>query len=1166
MRQTMLDAVNTLRRTALVEYYLHNFIPQRIPDYADKIRTQEDLYEYLLIDPGVSAKVTTSPIAEAIASIQLYIHRCLEHMEPGVQAGIIRDEYKPGGYFVYWNRYYRRYATWAGLKRLLEFPSSYLDPALRYRKTEPFKALEKKLQAGTLTEMAAEDAVRSYVDELAELADLQVINGHQEQATLFTTYHFIGRTRSPPFRYYRRSFELISLDSFTWGPWVPLEINPNAVLDKIQICRGGDGVFYLAWLEIQPTGEAHSLFLCWARLKTEHFTEQHRQQIVSAIEYDVVDLCLTIDASFNIFFYYLQQSNPITWWELKLSPDGWIRGESWITNTTWMPVTYPGYHPRYVPAYARLTDRGRQLILTPGNHVIAIADQDYSVSFSNASSRDIEALFDYRTQFITYPEDQSPFVGCIEPYAWELFLHVPWLVANRFLADYQFDVAERWLKFLFNPAGYRRPDGSLDNIGTRIRYWNVRPLVADGSWNITDPPTIDPDEIALNDPMHYKLAIYLATIRLMQERGDARYRMLERDSLAEAKMWYVQALALLGPRPYVPEVRTWRDPTLGDTANQSNRRLRLFTDKIDIDRLPAFSSRAQAPFLRQVDSPFHPPFNDEVLLVWDRLLSRLDNLRHSRSIDGQPLYLPLFATPVSPRDIQRQESAGDGVTRTDSPLELGDPHHYRFTHLLERAQAAAEHLRDVGGDLLDVLDRRDAEALTNLEAELAEALFTDVIAAKVEHISSLEKERAALQADLASVAALQAWVDERLRNQRIYEERSSETAYLAASVLFTASSIPYSISSPIYLLPTIFGFANGGHDPGSAISVLGNVLEAGAQAASDAGEMLAFDADYQRRVEEWNLQQAQAKEEATAITERLAAQDSAIASARHELALARREHENAKEVLRELRRRFTNIELFDWLKSRMSSLYRMLYDNVASLCNKTKATYRWETEQDPIPLFPEHDWDNQRNGLLAGEALMVGLLRLERAYLDWDTHALEIRKTLRLTQLVDSLSGDSDAFGKALVVVINGGAFPTPSKLIVSYDSGALCLTFDLKDFAIVDDYPDAVTGKSRRFIRNISATFDGELQPFEDVRALLNYSGSAIRPNNVSAAFSRAKDDSGLLGRFELDFEDNRYYPFEGLPISEGMYALRFPGASTQAGFIGTLRDIVLHLNYWIL
>ena len=56
-------------RDALVDYYLGQMVPQHTVPAGRKLATQEDLYEFLLIDHQVNAKVDSSRIATAIASI-----------------------------------------------------------------------------------------------------------------------------------------------------------------------------------------------------------------------------------------------------------------------------------------------------------------------------------------------------------------------------------------------------------------------------------------------------------------------------------------------------------------------------------------------------------------------------------------------------------------------------------------------------------------------------------------------------------------------------------------------------------------------------------------------------------------------------------------------------------------------------------------------------------------------------------------------------------------------------------------------------------------------------------------------------------------------------------------------------------------------------------------
>ncbi|MEM7990304.1 hypothetical protein Q4Q66_17345, partial [Morganella morganii] len=69
----------------------------------------------------------------------------------------------------------------------------------------------------------------------------------------------------------------------------------------------------------------------------------------------------------------------------------------------------------------------------------------------------------------------------------------------------------------------------------------VRPLKEDTSWNADPLDSVDPDAVAQNDPMHYKVSTLMKLLDLLIARGDSAYRMLERDTLNEAKMWYMQA-------------------------------------------------------------------------------------------------------------------------------------------------------------------------------------------------------------------------------------------------------------------------------------------------------------------------------------------------------------------------------------------------------------------------------------------------------------------------------------------------------------------------------------------------------------------------------------------------------------------------------------------------
>ena len=60
--------------------------------------------------------------------------------------------------------------------------------------------------------------------------------------------------------------------------------------------------------------------------------------------------------------------------------------------------------------------------------------------------------------------------------------------------------------------------------------------------------------------MHYKVSTLMKLLDLLIARGDSAYRMLERDTLNEAKMWYMQALGLLGDKPITIIGSGWGNP------------------------------------------------------------------------------------------------------------------------------------------------------------------------------------------------------------------------------------------------------------------------------------------------------------------------------------------------------------------------------------------------------------------------------------------------------------------------------------------------------------------------------------------------------------------------------------------------------------------------------
>ncbi|MDH0355417.1 hypothetical protein [Morganella sp. GD04133] len=235
------------------------------------------------------------------------------------------------------------------------------------------------------------------------------------------------------------------------------------------------------------------------------------------------------------------------------------------------------------------------------------------------------------------------FNGANALYFWELFYYAPMMIADILLQHQNYNEAERWLQYIFNPAGYIENDIYTD------RYWNVRPLAEDEQWNESLPDDTNPDAIALADPMHYKMATFMKTLELLIARGDKAYRELERDSLNEAKSWYIQALSLLGKEPVTLLNKDWSSPKLADAADKTIQS--IIQHLLMRINTPGDSSAISVNSANTLTNVFKPQLNEKLISLRDTINQRLFNLRNGLSINGQRLYLPIFSSPASPRNM-----------------------------------------------------------------------------------------------------------------------------------------------------------------------------------------------------------------------------------------------------------------------------------------------------------------------------------------------------------------------------------------------------------------------------------------------------------------------------------------------------------------------------------
>ncbi|WP_387554466.1 neuraminidase-like domain-containing protein [Photorhabdus sp. RM126S] len=791
------------------------------------------------------------------------------------------------------------------------------------------------------------------------------------------------------------------------------------------------------------------------------------------------------------------------------------------------------------------------------------------ISRANAG---IDTILSMDTQNIQEPKlgEDSPdamepmdFNGANSLYFWELFYYTPMLIAQRLLHEQNFDEANRWLKYVWNPSGY------IVNGQMQHYRWNVRPLQEDTSWNDDPLDSFDPDTIAQHDPMHYKVATFMRTLDLLIERGDYAYRQLERDTLAEAKMWYMQALHLLGDKPHLPLSSAWNDPELEEAAALEKQQAHA-KEIADLRQGLPTSTGSKDEIKTDL---FLPQVNEVMLSYWQKLEQRLYNLRHNLSIDGQPLHLPIFATPADPKALL---SAAVASSQGGSNLPSEFISVWRFPHMLENARSMVSQLTQFGSTLQNIIERQDAEALnTLLQNQAAELILTN-LSIQDKTIQELDAEKTVLEKNRAGT---QSRFDS---YSKFYDEDinagEKQAMALRASVagISTALQASHLAGAALDLAPNIFGFADGGSRWGAIAQATGNVMEFSASVMNTEADKISQSEAYRRRRQEWEIQRNNAEAELKQIDAQLGS-----LAVRREAAVLQKtslktQQEQTHAQLTFLQHKFSNQALYNWLRGRLSAIYFQFYDLTVARCLMAEMAYRWETNDTASRFIKPGAWQGTHAGLLAGETLMLNLAQMEDAHLKQDKRVLEVERTVSLAEVYAKLPQDKFILTQEIEKLVSKGsgrAGKDNNKLAFSTNTNtSLEASISLSTLNISSDYPDSI-GKTRR-IKQISVTLPALLGPYQDVQAILSYSGKAseLAESCKSLAVSHGMNDSG---QFQLDFNDGKFLPFEGIKIDEGTLTLSFPNAISkedkkdekgkQQAMLESLNDIILHIRYTI-
>jgi hypothetical protein len=832
------------------------------------------------------------------------------------------------------------------------------------------------------------------------------------------------------------------------------------------------------------------------------------------------------------------------------------------------------FHPRICAFLDDLDRAGLPALLQRQTQTVDDAGTFISTYSPSAAFVDLDVPGDATRRTPREDVDFS-YGGAYSLYNWEVFFHIPFLIATRLTKNQRFEDARTWFHFIFDPTSAES--------GGRERFWRFKPFYDDArrapqtlaDFIASTSQALDEQVAAWKaDPFQPYVIARLRTLAFMKtivmryidnliQWGDQLFSRDNLESVNEATQLYILALRILGKRPAevppraVPAVHTfdsleaWKavHPT---ALNAFGEAVVAIEDYLPPNAAPNGLGSTGLGTLGSMPL-FCIPQNEVLLRYWDTVEDRLAKIRHCQNIQGVTRELAIFAPKIDPALLVAAAAAGVDLDSVLADAFAPLPS-YRFAVMHQKAMELCGDVRSLGSALLMALEKRDAETL----AALRSGHEVDVLNA-VRQVKAQQVEEAQNTLD-----GLKRYQDVVTARQQYYASRPFMNPFELAHIdqvqgsfgLIGVHAALETIAGVLHLIPnakaggpTTVGVTYGGANVGSALQAFGGALSAVANIMSTSGSLSATMGGYLRRKDDWALQVDLATKELEQIKKQIAAADVRLAIANLELTNHELQTDHAKAVDEFMHAKYTDAELYDWMVGQTAAAYFQTYKLAYDAAKRAERCYRFELGLSDSRVVQFGYWDSLRKGLLAGEQLQLDLRRLEADYLQRNSRQFEITRSVSLL-------------------------LHDPTALMRLKNTGRC--EIELPESLFDMDYP----GHYLRRIKSVTLTIPCVTGPYTSVNCTLTLLANKIRMQNTPpVTYPEAPDDSRFLtdfggreaiatshaqsdnGLFELNFRDDRYLPFEGRgAISQ--WRIELPQES-NAFDLDTITDVVLQLQY---
>ena len=622
-------------------------------------------------------------------------------------------------------------------------------------------------------------------------------------------------------------------------------------------------------------------------------------------------------------------------------------------------------------------------------------------------------------------------------YNWEVFFHAPLMIAERLSMNQQFDDADRWYRYIFNPldtSNYPSPDKfwntkpffiNTDNKYIQQRIENILAGINGGAQDLVRDVTdwrnnpFQPHYIAEYRTVAYQKVAVMKYIGHLIRYGDYLFSQSTMETVNEATQLYILAAEILGPKPEII-------PSAVVTGTENYYQLELKLDAlsnalVDVENLLPQQSiegynnpPASTPGLPALHTMyFGIPANANLVGptgYWNIVADRLFKIRHCLNIDGQAAPLSLFAAPIDPGMLVRAAAAGLSIGSVlndmNGPMPL-----YRFMVMIQKAIDLSNEVKSLGAALLSALEKKDGETMALLRSSHEIRMTSAVLMVKQKQVTEAQSAIDNLNKQKELVTIRRQYYSGLINAGLSGNERVAIGLNYASAGMEVVISTGTLLAGGLSLIPNFTIGASGfGGTPhavgtvgGESLSKSGDLaiqaLSAISRGIDKTAALLLTKSNYDRRADEWQFQLNLANKELEQLDVQLAGAQLRLDIANQDLTNQQLQIDQSREMDELMHNKFTNEDLFTWMSTQVSNLYFQSYQLAYDIARRTERSFRYELGLDDTSYIKFGYWNSQKQGLLAGEHLSNDLKRMEMAYLEQNQREFELTKPISLSQL-----------------------------------------------------------------------------------------------------------------------------------------------------------------------